>query len=111
MSLPLHFPSADHPITRIIRYAKNAGLQVIIDLHGAPGSQNGFDNSGETTPFKEPDFWGEHWLYDSVHMSATLIIIEAMTTYINYIEEAHDLDNVMIFEILNEPWGMLDLGK
>jgi aryl-phospho-beta-D-glucosidase BglC (GH1 family) len=83
----------------------------MLDLHAAPGSQNGFDNSGETTPFKEPDFWGEHWLYDSVHMAATLITIEAMTTYINYIEDSHGLDNVMAFELLNEPWQMLDLGK
>ena len=102
---------ARHPITKIIRYAKMAGLQVILDLHTAPGSQNGFDNSGETTPFKEPDVWGEHWLYDSVHMAATLITIEAMTTYINYIEEAHGLDNVMLLELLNEPWQMLDLGR
>lgn len=103
--------TAHHPITNIIRYAKNAGLQVILDLHAAPGSQNGFDNSGETTTSKEPDNWGENWLYDSVHMAATLIIIESMTTYINYIEEAHGLDNIMLFEVLNEPWQMLDLGK
>lgn len=44
-------------------------------------------------------------------MAATLITIEAMTTYINYIEDGHGLDNVMAFEILNEPWQMLDLGK
>jgi glucan 1,3-beta-glucosidase len=35
-----------HPITSIIRFAKEAGLYVILDLHTAPGSQNGFDNSG-----------------------------------------------------------------
>ncbi|KAF2274433.1 glycoside hydrolase [Westerdykella ornata] len=27
-------------------WAQEAGLKVMIDLHGAPGSQNGFDNSG-----------------------------------------------------------------
>ncbi|KAF2748366.1 glycoside hydrolase family 5 protein [Sporormia fimetaria CBS 119925] len=27
-------------------WAQSAGLKVMIDLHGAPGSQNGFDNSG-----------------------------------------------------------------
>ena len=103
--------AADHPITKVITYAKNAGLQVILDLHAAPGSQNGFDNSGETTVYKEPDFWGEHWLYDSVNMAGTLMTIEAMATYVNYIEEAHGLDNIMMLELLNEPWGMLDLGK
>ena len=31
----------EHPITKVIGYAKAAGLQVILDLHTAPGSQNG----------------------------------------------------------------------
>lgn len=30
-----------------VTWAQNHGLKVIIDLHGAPGSQNGFDNSGQ----------------------------------------------------------------
>jgi glucan 1,3-beta-glucosidase len=29
-----------------IGWARNHGLKVLIDLHGAPGSQNGYDNSG-----------------------------------------------------------------
>lgn len=31
---------------RAISWSAAAGLKVWIDLHGAPGSQNGFDNSG-----------------------------------------------------------------
>lgn len=31
-------------------WASDAGLAVLIDLHGAPGSQNGFDNSGRKGP-------------------------------------------------------------
>ncbi|KAL0581059.1 hypothetical protein V5O48_000952 [Marasmius crinis-equi] len=30
-----------------IGWARTHGLNVIVDLHGAPGSQNGFDNSGQ----------------------------------------------------------------
>jgi len=33
-----------------IDWANNAGLKVLIDLHGAPRSQNGFDNSGKRGP-------------------------------------------------------------
>ncbi len=33
-------------LDRAIGWAGNHGLKVLIDLHGAPGSQNGFDNSG-----------------------------------------------------------------
>lgn len=32
---------------RAIQWARNHNLKLIIDLHGAPGSQNGFDNSGQ----------------------------------------------------------------
>ncbi len=27
-------------------WANEIGLKILLDLHGAPGSQNGFDNSG-----------------------------------------------------------------
>lgn len=30
-----------------IDWARGTGLKIVIDLHGAPGSQNGFDNSGQ----------------------------------------------------------------
>ena len=28
-------------------WCQELGLKVVLDLHGAPGSQNGFDNSGK----------------------------------------------------------------
>ncbi|CAG8334229.1 unnamed protein product [Penicillium salamii] len=34
-------------LDKAIGWARSAGLKVILDLHGAPGSQNGFDNSGK----------------------------------------------------------------
>ncbi|KAF7972591.1 hypothetical protein HWV62_17392 [Athelia sp. TMB] len=34
-------------LKKAVTWASNYGLKVIVDLHGAPGSQNGFDNSGE----------------------------------------------------------------
>ncbi|KAG8533611.1 uncharacterized protein KY384_001351 [Bacidia gigantensis] len=34
-------------LDQAINWARGAGLKVLIDLHGAPGSQNGFDNSGK----------------------------------------------------------------
>jgi glucan 1,3-beta-glucosidase len=32
---------------KAVSWARNHGLKMIVDLHGAPGSQNGFDNSGQ----------------------------------------------------------------
>lgn len=34
-------------IDAAIDWSRSLGLKIIIDLHGAPGSQNGFDNSGQ----------------------------------------------------------------
>jgi glucan 1,3-beta-glucosidase len=34
-------------LDKAIGWARNHKLKVLIDLHGAPGSQNGYDNSGQ----------------------------------------------------------------
>ncbi len=34
-------------VKRFLSWCEEVGLKVLIDLHGAPGSQNGFDNSGK----------------------------------------------------------------
>ncbi|KAL6706370.1 glucan exo-1,3-beta-glucosidase [Coniothyrium glycines] len=36
-------------IDAAIDWSRGLGLKIVIDLHGAPGSQNGYDNSGERT--------------------------------------------------------------
>ncbi|KAG8732973.1 exo-1,3-beta-glucanase [Ceratobasidium sp. 414] len=33
-------------LLKAVQWAQNHGIKVLVDLHGAPGSQNGFDNSG-----------------------------------------------------------------
>lgn len=33
-------------LIRAVNWARELGLKVLLDLHGAPGSQNGQDNSG-----------------------------------------------------------------
>lgn len=43
---PYHQGQVEY-LDRAIGWARNVGLKVIVDLHGAPGSQNGFDNSGK----------------------------------------------------------------
>jgi len=42
---------AQYPyLIRAVQWASELGLSVVIDLHGAPGSQNGQDNSGLIGP-------------------------------------------------------------
>ena len=37
-------------LKRLIKWADQLGLKVLLDIHAAPGSQNGFDNSGRMGP-------------------------------------------------------------
>lgn len=41
-------------LERALRWAKKYNLNVMLDLHCAPGSQNGFDNSGKMGPIHWP---------------------------------------------------------
>ena len=100
----------NHPITKYISYANNANLYVILDLHGAPGSQNGFDNSGKTTKDPQPDNWGQHWIYDDNHVNGTINTNIAMIKYIQYLQTEFNIDNILMIELLNEPWLGIDIS-
>ena len=85
-------------LDQAIQWARNAGLRVIIDLHGAPGSQNGFDNSGRYGPID----WQQG---DTV--SQTLTALQNLAQ-----RYAGDTDVVTTIELLNEPLGgALDLNE
>lgn len=51
--------------------------------------------------------WGESWMYSPEHFGDTVRTLAAMAEYINHIEDSFNLDNVMAFELLNEPWAYL----
>ncbi|KAI8933914.1 hypothetical protein NX059_009607 [Plenodomus lindquistii] len=42
-----YIPGAAVYIDAAVDWARLLGLKIVIDLHGVPGSQNGFDNSGQ----------------------------------------------------------------
>jgi glucan 1,3-beta-glucosidase len=79
-------------IDAAIDWARGTGLKIWIDLHGAPGSQNGFDNSGQkvATPA-----WQQG---DSV--AQTLAVLETITA--KYAQPQYQ-DVVVAIELLNEP--------
>jgi len=69
-------------------WASGAGLKVMIDLHGAPGSQNGFDNSGRYGGIS----WGSG---DTVQQTLNVL---------NKIRDDHaSHPAVAAIELLNEP--------
>ena len=77
-------------LAEAIDWASANGLQVMIDLHGAPGSQNGFDNSGRRGAID--------WLQgDTIaHTHAVL----------NKIRDDHASNpTVVAIELVNEPEG------
>lgn len=75
-----------------IGWARATGLKVWIDLHGAPGSQNGFDNSGHriaTAGWQQGDT-----------VAQTLSVLNTMTQ--KYAAPDYQ-DVVVAIELLNEP--------
>ena len=76
---------------KALDWANNHGLKVMIDLHGAPGSQNGFDNSGRKG--------GVAWTKGGGTIAAT-------HKALNKIRDDHaSHPAVAAIELLNEPLG------
>ncbi|PVI05088.1 glycoside hydrolase family 5 protein, partial [Periconia macrospinosa] len=79
-------------LDKAVKWARETGLKVIIDLHGAPKSQNGFDHSGHKKRYPE---WGQG---DSIRQTHEVLkIIEEKYA----ISEMQDV--VIAIELLNEP--------
>ncbi|WEW58890.1 beta-glucosidase [Emydomyces testavorans] len=77
-------------LDRAIQWARETGLKVMIDLHGAPGSQNGFDNSGR----RGDVHWGTG---DTIQQ--TLRAIRSLAE-----RYAKISDVVTAIELMNEPF-------
>ncbi|KAF1977476.1 glycoside hydrolase [Bimuria novae-zelandiae CBS 107.79] len=80
-------------LDKAIKWARKTGLKVIVDFHGAPKSQNGFDHSGH---YMEWPQWGEGDSIPNTHK--VLKIIEE-----KYAKDSMR-DVVMAIQPLNEPF-------
>lgn len=81
-------------IDQAITWARQTNLKVWIDLHGAPGSQNGFDNSGHRIPTPG-------WESGNT-VNITLQVIQMLAD--KYAQPSYQ-DVVVAIELLNEPLG------
>jgi glucan 1,3-beta-glucosidase len=82
---------ADDYLEKAIGWAREAGLKVLVDCHGSPGSQNGFDNSGH-----EGDVaWQAD---DNLQLS-----IDVLTTIAQKYGAQEYADVVFAIEMVNEP--------
>ncbi len=79
--------------SRHIRFAldqaQQNGLKVLLDLHGAPGSQNGWDHSGRSGPI--------NWHKDPKNIAETLRVLES------FAQSCGDHPALFGIELLNEP--------
>lgn len=87
-------------LNRLLEWCRKYGLKAWIDLHTAPGSQNGFDNSGQRILPSEGELG---WLSYPNSREVTLAVLKAL--YTEYTSEKwHDV--VHAIEVLNEPNSM-----
>ncbi|KAI8872319.1 glycoside hydrolase [Ramicandelaber brevisporus] len=77
---------------KAVQWAKKHKMRVIVDLHGAPGSQNGFDNSGRRGNIA--------WHLKTNNVDRTLVAVKQLAR-----EFQHDTDTVVMIQPLNEPAG------
>ncbi|KAF5385032.1 hypothetical protein D9615_001239 [Tricholomella constricta] len=82
-------------LAKAITWAAKYGLKVIVDLHGAPGSQNGFDNSGLKTS-------NPSWHLSDSNIARTNAVIK---TIANTYKDSTSV--VPAIAPLNEPAGFL----
>ncbi|WLF77852.1 glucan exo-1,3-beta-glucosidase [Lodderomyces elongisporus] len=93
-------------LDKAIEWSAENDLKVLIDLHGAPNSQNGFDNSG----LRNIGYPG--WQNKTEYVDHTIKVLQQV--YAKYGGENYS-DVVIGIEVLNEPFGpkldMTDLKK
>ncbi|KAG5421750.1 exgA [Candida metapsilosis] len=81
-------------LDKALQWARNHNLKVWIDLHGAPGSQNGFDNSG---------------LRDTIDWQKVDGNVQVTKDVLNTIFQKYGTDDyadvVIGIELINEPLG------
>ncbi|KAI9786852.1 MAG: exo-1,3-beta-glucanase [Geoglossum umbratile] len=86
-----YIKGADAYLEKAIGWARNAGMKVWVDLHGAPGSQNGWEHSGHAGAVE--------WQKDG-NIDRTIAVLKTMATKYGGQQFA---DTVVGLELVNEP--------
>ncbi|GAA5995847.1 hypothetical protein JCM5350_008203 [Sporobolomyces pararoseus] len=81
---------------KAIRWAQKHKLKVMVDIHGAPGSQNGFDNSGRRGAVT--------WQTNKQNVDRTLNVVSILAKEFAKPKYAN---TVTILQALNEPAGFI----
>lgn len=107
LDLDPYVSGAQEYLDKAIDWSHKNGLKVMIDLHGVPGSQNGFDNSGRflnNTP---------KWQKDPKNVALTLLVLRQIYSKYGSKEFYSKYgDTILAIEVLNEPMGpKLDISS
>lgn len=86
---------ADAYLEKAISWARASNMKVWVDLHGSPGSQNGFDNSGHA---------GDVDWQQTANLQRSISVLQTMAKKYGALEYA---DVVVGLQLVNEPisWG------
>ncbi|MCF7927300.1 MAG: cellulase family glycosylhydrolase [Candidatus Izimaplasma sp.] len=89
----LEYHSALPYVHRAMSWADELNMNILLDLHTAPGGQNGFDNGGLTDILQ--------WPYHEEYIQKTLEVLEQLTI------EFNNYSSFWGIEVLNEPgWSV-----
>lgn len=83
-------------IKRAMKWANEVGLHVLLDLHTAPGCQNGFDNGGIQNVME--------WHLDQKNINKTVERLEFI------VRTFKDEPSFWGIEVLNEPFTTIDIN-
>ncbi len=84
-------------IDRIADWCEEYGVYIVLDLHGAPGSQNGYEHSGAEEYDKTLDTI--HFWYNDTYIQAACDLWAFVS------EHYKDREIIAAYDILNEPRG------
>ncbi|SCV67111.1 BQ2448_5757 [Microbotryum intermedium] len=89
-----YIPGSLYYLDSAIKWAKKAGLRVLVDLHGVPGSQNALDNSGRRGSI--------NWNKNATNLVRTRNVLTVLADEFSK-PEYHNV--VTAIQPVNEPWG------
>lgn len=96
----LYVSGAQKYLDRAIEWASKYDLKVWVDLHGLPGSQNGFDNSG----LRNLDYPG--WFNSTEHIELSHRVLHKIySKYGGQNMTSEYKDTIIGIEVVNEPLG------
>lgn len=104
-------------LDHLFTLSKKYNIQILLDLHGIKGSQNGFDNSGQAMDVKIVNNTFEHWLirkanwigeFDIESKSYPILDEELIRrnkiVLLHIIKKYYNYDMLYGLCVLNEPW-------